>query len=273
MSWMLKAPAGSGHHEVFTIGDRTQWLGLDVLRLGTGEAWDGKLADEEAALVILGGQCSITVAAKNKSEYAGLGGRADIFASPGAAVYAPRRSALKVRAESPLEVAIAKAPCTVDLPAAVISPAEVKIVSAGMANWRRDVRLVIPPGSPVSQRLIVGETINPPGNWSGIPPHKHDVVDARENILEEFYLFKARPADGYGIQVLGDDGTDRAHVVRDDDVAVLTNGYHPTSAAPGVTIGYLWVLSGDSKAYSITIDPRFNWVTSAEAVLRELKHV
>jgi hypothetical protein len=37
-----------------------------------------------------------------------------------------------------------------------------------------------------------------------------------------------------------------------------------------VTVAYLWVLSGDSKAYDIAIDPRFSWVTSAEAVLREM---
>jgi hypothetical protein len=29
------------------------------------------------------------------------------------------------------------------------------------------------------------------------------------------------------------------------------------------------VLSGDDKAYNITIDPRFDWVSSAEAVLKE----
>jgi hypothetical protein len=38
-----------------------------------------------------------------------------------------------------------------------------------------------------------------------------------------------------------------------------------------VTIAYLWVLSGDNKAYDITIDPRFAWVPATEAVLKELK--
>jgi 5-deoxy-glucuronate isomerase len=133
------------------------------------------------------------------------------------------------------------------------------------------VRLVIPPGSPISSRLIIGETINPPGNWSGIPPHKHDVITEKENVLEEFYLFKAKPSDGYGIQLLNDDGKDTAHVIGENDVAILTSGYHPTAAAPGVTIAYLWVLSGDNKAYDITIDPRFAWVPAAEAVLKEMK--
>jgi len=271
MSRMLKAPGGTGHAVVLKAGDQTRWLGLEILRLSPGESWKGTLAEEEAAFTILSGRCSLRIVANESVTWDGLGGRADIFAAPATAVYVPRRAQVEVRAETKVEVAIAKAPCSVDLPPKLVSPAEVRIVSAGTANWRRDVRLVIPPGSPISSRLIVGETINPPGNWSGIPPHKHDVINEKENVLEEFYLFKARPADGYGVQVLNDDGKDTAHVIGEGDVAVLTNGYHPTAAAPGVTIAYLWVLSGDSKAYDITIDPRFAWVGPAEAVLREMK--
>ena len=271
MSFMLKAPVGTGHTTVFKVGDPTRWLGLEILRLSAGQTWGGTLADEEAALVILSGRCGISVAGKEQARWDGLGGRADIFAASATAVYAPRQSRLEVKAESRLEIAIAKAPCSLDLPPKLILPGDVKVVSAGMANWRRDVRLVIPPGSPFSSRLIVGETINPPGNWSGIPPHKHDVINEKENILEEFYLFKAKPSDGYGVQLLNDDGKDTAHVIGDNDVAILNNGYHPTAAAPGVTIAYLWVLSGDNKAYDITIDPRFGWVPAAEAVLREMR--
>lgn len=268
MSQLLKAPANAGHHKVFGLGDDgVHWLGLDLLRLEPGKTWQGQLAEEEAALILLGGRTSIQVDGQGWED---LGARPDIFAGTATAVYAPRRSNLQVRATSKLELAIAKAPCDTDLPAKLITPGEVKVVSAGMANWRRDVRLIIPPGSPISQRLIVGETINPPGNWSGIPPHKHDTHREGENILEEFYLFKLRPADGYGIQLMAEDGVEAAQVIHDNDVAVLQNSYHPTCAAPGVTVAYLWVLSGDSKAYDIAIDPRFSWVSSAEAVLREL---
>jgi 5-deoxy-glucuronate isomerase len=272
MSFLLKAPGGSGHHVVLEAGDRTRWLGLEILRLGAGESWTARLAEEEAAFVILSGRCGITVSGKQQMKWDGLGGRADIFAALATAVYAPRQAGVEVRAETNVEAAIAKAPCSADLPPRLISPGDVRIVSAGMANWRRDVRLVIPPGSPISSRLIVGETINPPGNWSGIPPHKHDVINEKENVLEEFYLFKARPADGYGIQLLSEVGRDTAHVIGENDVAVLDGGYHPTAAAPGVTIAYLWVLSGDDKAYNITIDPRFAWVPAAEAVLKEMRN-
>lgn len=272
MSLLFKVPPGRGHHKVFGIGEQgIRWLGLDVLRLKAGESWSGAVgADAEAALVVMSGRAAVAVGGGRGERWEGLGGRPDMFAGPGHTVYAPRASALEVQAETALELAIARAPCDTDLPARLVPPGEVKVVSAGMASWRRDVRLLIPPGSPISQRLIVGETINPPGNWSGIPPHKHDVISENENILEEFYYFHTRPADGYGVQLLTVDGQERAHVLHAGDVAVLRNGYHPTCAAPGVTVGYLWVLSGDNKAYDITIDTRFAWVPQAEAVLREL---
>ena len=272
MSPLFKIPAASGHLPIFKAGEQgIRWLGLEVVRLAAGERWQSSLEDEEAGLVILGGRCTVVVDAKERAEWAALGNRSDIFAGLPTAVYVPRRSTLSITAETALEAAIMKAPCDVDLPPALVTPADVKVISAGMANWRRDVRLVIPPGSPISQRLIIGETINPPGNWSGIPPHKHDEITQAENSLEEVYLFKAKPADGYGVQLMYRSGEGSAHLIGNDDVAVMLGGFHPTVAAPGVTIAYLWTLAGDSKAYNLSIDPRFSWVSSAEAVFREMK--
>lgn len=270
MKPILKTSSAGGHQSVFQVGEHNiRWLGLEILRMNAGETWEGTLKDEEAGLVILSGRCTVTV---NGTQWAGIGGRADMFSAPATAVYAPRNSAIAVAAETKIEIAFCKAPCDVDKPAALIRPEDNKLVSAGMANWRRDVRLVIPPGSPISQRLIIGETINPPGNWSGIPPHKHDEITEAENVLEEFYYFKIKPANGFGVQLFYKGDQQDAYMINDGDVALLRGGYHPTVAAPGTTIGYLWTLSGDGKAYDITTDPRFAWVANAEAVLKELQH-
>jgi 5-deoxy-glucuronate isomerase len=272
MKAIYKAKPGDGHQNVLQFGqDGIKWLGLDVLRLAAGESWDGKLGDgEEAALVILSGKCTIAVSGKSSETFSGIGGRADIFSGPPHLVYAPRGSKLNVKAEGRLEIAFCKAPCEVDLPAKLVTPADVKVVSSGIASWRRDVRMLIPPGSPISQRLIIGETVNPPGNWSGIPPHKHDEKNKVENILEEFYYFKTKPADGFGVQLVYKGGEGVGHLVGNDDAAFLADSYHPTVAAPGVTVCYLWTLSGETKAYDITTDPRFSWIASAEPTIREL---
>lgn len=262
----------SGHQTVFQLGKQgIDWLGLDILRLEAGESWQGTLADEEAALVPLSGRCAVAISGSKSAEWNGVGGRADMFSSAAWAVYVPRQSQFKVTAETKLELAVAKAPSDKDLPPAIVKPEDNKLINAGAASWRRDVRLVIPPGSPISQRMIIGETINPPGNWSGIPPHKHDEISGKENFLEEFYLYKAKPGNGYGVQVGYKEGQEETYIIHNDDVFLMQNGYHPTVAAPGVTLGYLWVLSGDSKAYNIVTDPRFDWVSSTEAVLKELQ--
>jgi 5-deoxy-glucuronate isomerase len=277
----------SGHQSIFQPGEHAiGWLGLEILRLEGGESWEGTLRDEEAALVILSGRCDIAVQGPDASpdpvegfvegtngetvRWTGLGSRADMFSGPPTAVYAPSRSTLQVVADGSVELAIAKTPSDSELRPALIQPTDVKVVSSGVANWRRDVRLVIPPGSILSQRLIVGETLNPPGNWSGIPPHKHDEITPHENFLEEFYLFKARPADSFGLQVMYRDSEGQGYMVGNDTVTVMQSGYHPTVAAPGTTLCYLWVLSGEDKAYDISLDPRFTWLSNAEAVMREI---
>lgn len=266
MSPIYHTKEDRGLQTIFETGqDGIQWLGLDLLRLEPGGQWQGELGAQEAALIILSGQADIEVDAGEPLSWQDLGGRPDPFTGPGTSVYAPRGSKLGVTAHSPLEVAIAKSPCEQDLPPQLIEPSDVKVVSSGALNWHRDVRLIIPPGSPISQRMIVGETLNPPGNWSGIPPHKHDVVTEDENFLEEFYLFKSQPADGYGLQLMYVNGEGSGHLVRDGSVTVMLEGYHPTVSSPGTTLLYLWVLAGESKAYDIRIDPRFEWVAEAEA--------
>lgn len=268
----LKVTPKQGHQSVFQPGEHgIHWLGLEVLRLEKGETWQGSYPDQEAALIILGGRCSISVEAAQKAAWQGLGARGDVFSGLPTTVYAPRNSQIEVKADAKVEIGIGKAPCTVDLSPTLIKPEEVKQVSAGIANWRRDVRLMIPPGSPISQRLIVGETVNPPGNWSGFPPHKHDEIRPGENILEEFYFFKAKPVDGFGLQPIYCDGQGEVHFVGNDDVTLMLNSYHPTVATPGTTLYYLWTLSGDSKSYDITVDPTYRWVGNAEAIIREMQ--
>lgn len=272
MSPLYKVPADEGHHVILQPGqDGIEWLGLESLTLAAGATWEGALEQEEAAFVILGGRGDITIEGSQSVSWSDVGGRPDIFSGPGATVYVSPQSQVRVKAISDMEIAIAKSPSDENLPPALIEPDDVKIVTSGALNWQRQVRLLIPPGSPISHRMIVGETLNPPGNWSGVPPHKHDMNSDIENFLEEFYWFKSNPHDGFGLQLMYANGDGQGHLIGHDSVTVMLNGYHPTVAAPGVTLCYLWVLAGESKAYDITIDPRFDWVSAAETKLREQK--
>lgn len=270
---IYNASESKGHQSIFQPGQSDiHWLGLQILRLDAGESWRETSGERETALVVISGLCTMTVMKGGEFSWERIGGRDSLFSGQAAAVYVPRMSEVSIAAESRLEIAIVQAPCEVDLPPVLITPDDVKLISAGAANWRRDVRLIIPPGSPISQRLIIGETINPTGNWSGIPPHKHDEVSATENFLEEFYYYKTQPANGYGVQLVYRDHRAQAQMIGNDDVMVFPNGYHPTIAAPGTTLGYLWALAGPDKAYKVGIDSRFDWVGRAETVIKEMNH-
>ncbi|MHB1416843.1 MAG: 5-deoxy-glucuronate isomerase [Chloroflexota bacterium] len=246
------------------------YLAVEMLRLAAGQSWSGATADEEAGLVVLNGICAVEVAGPHAVRWPSVGGRASVFAGPPAAAYVPRQTTFKVAGVTEVEVAVFKAKTDADAEPFLVEPKDVALLSSGTANWRRDVRLVFPPGGQRSTRLIIGETLNPPGNWSGFPPHKHDTESASEFPLEEVYLFKAQPADSYGVQLsYGGKEGDTAHLVGNNQVAVFRSGYHPTVAAPGVQLHYTWALAGSEKAYRVAIDPRYTWLTAAEAVLRE----
>ncbi len=261
---------GGTHERLFGPGDcGMRWLGLDALHLAAGDTWQGATGGDEAVLVLLGGRCRLCVQRGDAPVLELAAARADVFSDLPAAIYAPRRTALTVEAEPAAEVAIIRAPCESDLAAQAIVPAEVKRITAGASSWQREVRPIVPPGSPLSQRLIVGETLNPPGNWSGIPPHRHDRMAAGENDLDEFYLYRVSPADGYGVQLVYGEAQAEAHVVGNGDVLLMPAGYHPTVAAPGSTVYYLWALAGETKDYKVAIDPRFAWVSEAEAAARK----
>ena len=143
----------------------------------------------------------------------------------------------------------------------MIGPSDQRITEVGSGNWSRLVRTILGPEHNAS-RLLIGETINPPGNWSSYPPHKHDVETPPEEVrLEEVYLFKLNPPGGFGVQVnYDDDGKNEATLVRTDDVAVISSGYHPVVAAPGYALYYLWIMAGQGREMAPHFDTSHAWV-------------
>ncbi|MCL4465064.1 MAG: 5-deoxy-glucuronate isomerase [Chloroflexi bacterium] len=268
---MFKVPAGAGYVPV--VGEANaalRHLSFDCLRLSAGQFWSGESGDEEVALVTVGGKFSLKVEGRHAADWSSIGGRANVFAGNPAAACVPRRSAYKVGALSNCEIAVFKAKTDADAEPALVNPDEVGITNSGTANWRRDVRLIFPPGSGKTTRLIIGETLNPPGNWSGVPPHKHDALTGEEFPLEEVYYFRTLPSDGFGVQLFfGGKEAEAAHFIYDNTAAVFRSGYHTTGALPGVQVSYLWALAGSERTYKITTDPRFRWLANAEPVLRE----
>ncbi len=245
-------------------------IGFCIARLKAGERHETKLARAECAIIVLGGTCRVECAGVTFEE---LGERANVFAGKASAVYVPPGARQVIAAETDCEVALCATPATIDAAPQVVRPAEVRTRSVGAWNWRRDVHDIIYENVP-AEKLLVGETVNPPGNWSSYPPHKHDVDDPPDEVaLEEVYHFRVDPAQGFGIQRLysADGGLDEVYVVRDGDTVVIPYGYHPVAAAPGYQVYYLWMLAGPRRLMRPRDDPAHAWVKAEESLLREVR--
>jgi len=192
-------------------------------------------------------------------------------------VYLPPNVEYRIIAESAVEIGVSMAPSNSSSPPVLVKPEDVIENNVGAWNWRRTVYTSI--GENVkAQRLLVGETLNPPGNWSSYPPHKHDRKGPAEAPLEEVYFFKVKPPHGFGLQRIytspkGGEPFDEIFLLENDDTVVIPRGYHPVVAAPGYQLYYLWVLAGEERKYGAwSDDPNHSWLRNCEPMIREVLH-
>jgi 5-deoxy-glucuronate isomerase len=139
----------------------------------------------------------------------------------------------------------------------------------GGGNATRQIqRACCRPGFP-AQRLIVVEVFTPAGNWSSFPPHKHDVHNPPGEVdLEEIYYYRidhseGRP-EGFAVQKVytGDGRIDETLTVRDGELVLIPEGYHPVVAAHGYNAYYLNALAGSARSLAASDDPDYAWVRS-----------
>jgi 5-deoxy-glucuronate isomerase len=243
-----------------TAGDDTDHITLALGDLAPGE--DLELTDgQETAVVVLTGRVDVLA---DQQPLGIAGGRSSVFEGPGDTVYAPAGSRLRLEASAgPVELAIASVAASGESPSPgrIITPADQRIGEVGHGNWARTVRTILGPEHD-AERLLLGETINPPGNWSSYPPHRHDRHNPPDEVsLEEVYLFKVDPPGGFGVQIrYEEDGAEESFMVRDDDIAVIRRGYHPVVAASGYSLYYLWVMAGEGRVMIPHMDPAHAWV-------------
>lgn len=253
-------PEGAG--EILSVSpQRAAWryISFGVHALRPGGKLSAETGDNETALVILGGRCDVQSTA---GTWKGLGQRQTVFDGLPHALYLPRRTAYAVRATTALEVALCSARADRDFPARPVLPQDVEVEVRGGKNVTRRIFHLLKPEFP-AHRLLIVEVYTPSGNWSSYPPHKHDRHDPpREVKLEETYYYKLSHPDGFAIQRLytADGRVDETLTVRDNDLVLIREGYHPVAAAPGSHCYYLNVLAGDVRSMQAADDPAYAWV-------------
>ncbi len=225
-----------------------------VRHVAKGKPWAGDTGTEECCLVLLAGQCRITVDGRVET----LGPRKSVFADYPHAIYLPPRTAFRVEADVATELADGRAPSRRrDLKVRVITPAECGFEIRGGGNATRQIVDIIRPDFP-ADRLLVCEVYTPAGNWSSYPPHKHDVDRPPGEVkLEEIYYYRFEHSDAFGFQRLYDRRTDRTVTVGHGDVVLVRSGYHPFVTAHGYNAYYLNVLAGTRRSMAASDDPRY----------------
>jgi 5-deoxy-glucuronate isomerase len=110
--------------------------------------------------------------------------------------------------------------------------------AAGGPSNQRELNILI--GKNVEAgRIMAGVTFSAPGNWTSWPPHEHATM------LEEAYLYIDMPPPAFGIQLVYTNPREPelATIVREGDVVLMPQGYHPNVAAPGSPINFLWMMA------------------------------
>lgn len=200
--------------------------------------------DHETGLICLNGQASVTT-----GDDAFTLGRYD-------SIYVPRDSRIEVLTTDGCDLAEVSASVEKPYPLQFVSFADVRNdpalhFIAGQPPIERDLNILL--GKNVEAgRIMAGVTFSSDGNWTSFPPHEH------QDMLEEAYLFIDMPAPQWGIQMVYTDldEPEIVEVVREGDVVLMPQGYHPNVAAPGGSINFLWMMAANREG----IDRQFGVV-------------
>jgi 5-deoxy-glucuronate isomerase len=235
------------------------YLSFRARRLVKGESFSDETGDNEMGLVVLGGRCSVESSA---GSWSNIGGRAHVFSGMPYALYLPIETVFTVSAESDCDLAFCFCRAESKYPARLVTPDDVEVEIRGGANATRQINHILKPEFP-AERLLIVEVYTPSGNWSSYPPHKHDVHNPPDEVdLEEIYYYKVNHPDGYAIQKVytPDRRIDQTLTVRDGEIVLIPEGYHPVVAAHGYNVYYLNALAGSARSMAASDDPAYAWV-------------
>ena len=255
------ATDGSSAHAMLVTRERSgfDYLTFRAQRLTIDETFSDETGNSELGLVVLGGRCSVESSAGSWSNF---GGRAHVFNGLPYALYLPIETAFTVQAVTDCDLALCFCGAELPYPGRLVTPDEIEVEIRGGANATRQINHILRPEFP-AQRLLIVEVYTPSGNWSSYPPHKHDVHNPPAEVdLEEIYYYKVNHPDGYAIQKVytPDRRIDQTLTVRDGELVLIPEGYHPVVAAHGYNVYYLNALAGSARSMAASDDPAYAWV-------------
>ena len=192
--------------------------------------------DRETGLVCLKGSSTVTVDGHPHTL-----GRFD-------SIYVPRDAHMSVAPGTDgCDLAEIAAPVTARHPVQFVAFKDVQgdpglHFATGSAASQREVNILLGKNIQAS-RILAGVTFSSPGNWTSWPPHEHAAM------LEEAYLYIDMPPPAFGVQLVYTNPREPelATIVREGDLVLMPQGYHPNVAAPGASINFLWMMAANRE--------------------------
>jgi len=247
----------SGYNRIVSSEDMKN-ICFGILSGKEGESHSIGTRNNETALIILSGHVKVTVDSK---EYELK--RKNVFDEKATALYVPIDSKFTVLFLQNSEVAVCQTEAKQKKEVQFVAQESVRVRDVGKDNFRRKVQDIIYENVD-AESICVGETINPSGNWSSYPPHKHDENKGEEEVkMDEVYFFKIYPENGFGLQRVYsfDKELDEALVIENNTTVLIPKGYHPVVATPGYKLYYLWILVGEKRGVLfINTHPDYRWM-------------
>jgi 5-deoxy-glucuronate isomerase len=254
------------------------YLSFWTVKRAPNDELAGETGDEETALIWLGGIAEVDGFGK-------VGEREDVFTGKPWALLMPPGTSYRMRARTPLHLAIVSAPAESTVPARLIRPEEVRVEVRGKGVTERRIHWILSERDPAARLLLV-EVLTPAGHWSTYPPHKHDEDKTGvERALEELYYYRFSPEHGFAFQGIytkhphpalpqrgrgeellprergrENEGLNVSIRARHDDLVLVPRGYHVVSAAPGYDCYYLNAMAGAVREWLFTTDPDHQWL-------------
>lgn len=236
-----------------------EYLSFETRKLQAGQTHYGETNERELAIVVLGGICSVY---SSRGEWHNFGKRATVFDGLPYTLYLPIRTSFSITTDNGCDLALCYAKAEEEYLPRLITPDKVGIEIRGGGNATRQINSMVPPTF-LAHRLMVVEVFTPAGNWSSFPPHKHDVHNPPEEVdLEEIYYYRIERPEGFAVQRVytADKRLDETLTVRDGELVVVPEGYHPVVAAHGYNVYYLNALAGSARSLAASDDPNYAWV-------------
>ena len=245
MNLLIRCKPEEGYNKIFDVGEYGMKLTkFGLVKLPKGAQYTGDTGETEVALVLIGGNFR---ASGEGWAFDVADGRTSPFTGKPHCLYLPRHTAYTIEATTDVELAYNGSPATRDTARpTLIRPEDTRHIELGKDNWCRTSEIILDEKFD-SEHFYIGEGMIPSGNWSGYPPHRHDVNNPPAELdMEETYFYLFDPPQGFGFQsVYQPDGSvNEAYRVQDHDTVAIAAGYHPLVGAPGYSMYYLWTMAG-----------------------------